>query len=40
MEGDRIIVDDESEASQIYNKGYFGLPQQGGGLSLSLIEAL
>jgi tRNA-intron endonuclease len=35
-----IIVEDEAEASQIYNKGYFGNPQPGGGLKLNLIEAI
>jgi tRNA-intron endonuclease len=37
---DEIIITDEKEASQIYNKGYFGIPQPGGALKLSLIEAI
>ncbi|MFQ6106909.1 MAG: tRNA-intron lyase [Thermoplasmata archaeon] len=35
-----IEILDESEASQIYNKGYFGQPQRGGSLKLELIEGL
>jgi len=35
-----IIVDDESEAGQIYSKGYFGNPLSGGSLKLNLIEAI
>lgn len=37
---DYVLVKDEVEGSQIYNKGYFGIPQSGGGLKLELIEAL
>ncbi|UCG69467.1 MAG: tRNA-intron lyase [Thermoplasmata archaeon] len=37
---DFVMVEDEKEASQIYNKGYFGNPQSGGALKLNLIEAL
>lgn len=37
---DYVIVEDEKEASQIYNKGYYGAPQSGGSLKLTLIEAL
>ncbi len=37
---DHVIVADEVEASQIYNKGYHGQPQSGGALKLSIIEAL
>lgn len=40
LRGQDIIVDDGAEASQIYNKGYFGSPQSGGGLKLNLIEAI
>ena len=39
LTGDQIIVEDGAEASQIYNKGYFGNPQSGGSLKLNLIEA-
>lgn len=38
--GNFIIIKDEREASQIYNKGYYGLPLSGGGLRLDLIEAI
>lgn len=37
---DYVIIEEEREASQIYNKGYFGNPQSGGALKLNLIEAL
>lgn len=40
MKGQDIIIEDISEASQIYSKGYFGMPQSGGGLKLSLIESI
>jgi tRNA-intron endonuclease len=35
-----IEILEESEASQIYSKGYFGKPQSGGSLKLELIEGL
>ena len=35
-----IEILDESEASQIYNKGFFGKPRSGGSLKLELIEGL
>lgn len=37
---DHIVIDDQTEASQIYNKGWYGTPQSGGGLRLDFIEAL
>lgn len=37
---DHVIVADQVEASQIYNKGFHGQPQSGGALKLSLTEAL
>ncbi|MFP4546172.1 MAG: tRNA-intron lyase, partial [Methanomassiliicoccales archaeon] len=37
---DSVILKDPSEASQIYNKGFFGFPLSGGGLELDLIESL
>ncbi len=40
LEGDRVIIDDPVEASQTYNRGYFGQPLRGGGLVLTLLEAL
>jgi len=35
-----ILVQDEREASQIYEKGQFGTPQSGGGLKLDLMEGI
>jgi tRNA-intron endonuclease len=32
------LIEDESNASRIHNKGYFGTPRSGGGLELDLIE--
>ena len=37
---DHVIIEDEKEASQIYNKGCYGEPQSGGALKLTLIEAM
>lgn len=34
-----IVVEDPAEASQIYNRGYYGSPLPGGGLRLDLVEA-
>ncbi len=39
LEGDEVTISDQAEASQIHNKGYYGVPQTGGGLKLSLMEA-
>lgn len=36
----RVVVDDSAEASTLYNRGYFGVPQSGGALALSLLEAV
>ncbi len=36
---DSVVLSDPKEASQIYNKGYYGYPQSGGGLELDLLEA-
>lgn len=36
---DSVILSDEAEASQIYNKGFYGYPLTGGGLELDLLEA-
>jgi tRNA-intron endonuclease len=38
--GEAVVVGDQSEASQIYNKGYYGYPQSGGGVELDLLEAV
>ncbi len=40
LRGDRVVVDDPAEASTIHNKGSYGEPLSGGGLSLSLLEAV
>lgn len=40
LDGKHIFIEDPHEASQIYNKGYFGTTQSGGGLKLDLIEAI
>jgi len=37
---DTVAVEDPSEASQIYNKGFYGYPRSGGGLDLDLLEAI
>ena len=31
LEGDEVIVADQAEGSQIYNKGFYGVPLKGGG---------
>lgn len=36
----QVIVSDQAEASQIHNKGYYGIPQPGGALKLDLMEAV
>jgi len=38
--GDSVLVKDQAEASQIYNKGFYGYPQSGGGIELDLLEAI
>ena len=38
--GDTVLVKDQAEASQIYNKGFYGYPQSGGGIELDLLEAI
>src|SRR3989454_11189938 len=37
---DRVLVDDPAEGSGVYNRGFFGTPRSGGGLELSLLEAV
>lgn len=39
LEGSLVRLDDEREASTLYNKGAFGTPRSGGGLDLDLVEA-
>lgn len=34
-----VFIQEQTNASQIYNKGFYGTPQSGGGLKLNLIEA-
>ena len=36
---DTVVIEDQKEGTQIYNKGNFGYPMSGGGLELDLIEA-
>lgn len=40
IQDSEVIIQDSREASQIYNRGWFGAPQSGGALRLDLIEAL
>lgn len=40
LRGERVIVDDPAEASALHNRGWFGTPRPGGGLELSLLEAV
>ena len=37
---DSVMINDQTEASQIYNKGFYGYPLSGGGLELDLLEAI
>ncbi len=37
---DSVIIRDPTEASQIYNKGFYGYPLSGGGLEMDLMEAI
>jgi len=37
---DHVIVEDQSEASQIYNKGCYGVPQTGGSLKMDFMDAI
>lgn len=39
LRGARVIVEDEREGNQLYNKGAFGTPVSGGGVELDLVEA-
>lgn len=36
---DVVMFRDEKEASQIYNKGFYGYPLSGGALELDMLEA-
>jgi tRNA-intron endonuclease len=39
LSGDSVIISDQKSGSRLHNRGYYGIPQSGGGLSLELIEA-
>lgn len=39
LRDDAVIISDQKEGCQIYNKGNYGYPMSGGGLELDLIEA-
>ncbi|MDR2698333.1 MAG: tRNA-intron lyase [Candidatus Methanoplasma sp.] len=39
LRGDTVVIEDQKEGTQLYNKGNFGYPMSGGGLELDLIEA-
>ncbi len=40
LKDDCVIVADEAEGSQLYNRGYYGEPLSGGGVKLTLLEAV
>jgi len=40
LEGNEVVIKSETQANQIYSKGFFGDPQSGGGLKLELIETI
>jgi tRNA-intron endonuclease len=40
LKGSEVWVEDQAEASQIHNKGFYGVPQSGGALKLDLMEAI
>lgn len=40
LKGSDVWVEDQAEASQIHNKGFYGVPQSGGTLKLDLMEAV
>ena len=40
LHGTEVMVQDQAEASQIHNKGYYGVPQSGGSLKLDLMETI
>lgn len=40
LKQNKVIVEDEKEGNQLYNKGYFGEPISGGGVELNIFEAL
>jgi tRNA-intron endonuclease len=40
LTGDQVVVVDPAEASGLYNRGAFGVPQPGGGVEMDLLEAV
>ena len=36
---DTVVIREQKEGSQLYNKGNYGYPRSGGGLDLDLVEA-
>jgi tRNA-intron endonuclease len=40
LNGNDVLVEDPAEASQIHNKGFYGVPQSGGSLKLELMESV
>jgi len=40
LEAEHVLIEDQAEASQIHNKGFYGVPQPGGALKLDLMEAI
>ncbi len=40
LKGAEVWIEDQAEASQVHNKGFYGVPQTGGSLKLDLMEAL
>ena len=40
LRAEQVVVEDQAEASQIHNKGFYGVPQPGGSLRLDLMEAI
>ena len=40
LRGEKVLVDDPAEASALHNRGSYGEPLGGGGLSLTLLEAV
>lgn len=39
LKDDMVIVKEQKEGSQLYNKGNYGYPRSGGGVDLDLVEA-
>ncbi len=39
LRDDAVVINDQKEGCQIYNKGNYGYPLSGGGLELDLVEA-